>query len=91
MSPADSNIQPLIIFEESDGEKNNIVDDINDNDLVLEGYIATEETTTDTLKCKCNCASKALLIACDSGQSRNCRGYYHQDCENVWMAIYFKK
>uniref|UniRef100_A0A915JVA0 Uncharacterized protein n=1 Tax=Romanomermis culicivorax TaxID=13658 RepID=A0A915JVA0_ROMCU len=72
-------------------KKNDIVDDINEDDLVLEGNTATEETTTDTLNCKCNGASKALLIAWDLGQSPNCKGYYHQDCGNVSMAIYFKK
>uniref|UniRef100_A0A915IMD3 SWIM-type domain-containing protein n=1 Tax=Romanomermis culicivorax TaxID=13658 RepID=A0A915IMD3_ROMCU len=72
-------------------EKNDVVDDINDNDLVLKGHIAMEQTTTDTSNCKCNSPSKALLIACDLGQFPNCRGYYHQDFENVWMAIYFKE
>uniref|UniRef100_A0A915HHJ2 SWIM-type domain-containing protein n=1 Tax=Romanomermis culicivorax TaxID=13658 RepID=A0A915HHJ2_ROMCU len=72
-------------------KKNYVVDDINDDDLVLEGNIATEETTTDTSNCKCKRASKALLIACHSGQSPNCKGYYHHHCENVSMAIYFKK
>uniref|UniRef100_A0A915J1B2 Zinc finger PHD-type domain-containing protein n=1 Tax=Romanomermis culicivorax TaxID=13658 RepID=A0A915J1B2_ROMCU len=68
-------------------QKNDVVDEINDDDLVLEGNIATEETTTDTSNCNCNGASKGLLIACDLGQSPNCKGYYHQDCENIPLEL----
>uniref|UniRef100_A0A915HZR7 Zinc finger PHD-type domain-containing protein n=1 Tax=Romanomermis culicivorax TaxID=13658 RepID=A0A915HZR7_ROMCU len=82
---------PILKITLKDTQKNDVVDDINDDNLVLEGNIATEETTTDTSNCNCNGASKGLLIACDLGQSPNCKGYYHQDCENVSMAIYFKK
>uniref|UniRef100_A0A915HSQ9 Uncharacterized protein n=1 Tax=Romanomermis culicivorax TaxID=13658 RepID=A0A915HSQ9_ROMCU len=64
-------------------EKNDPVDDINDNELVLKGDIAMEETSTDTSNCKCNWASNTLLIGCKSAQSPNCRGYYHQVCENM--------
>uniref|UniRef100_A0A915HL67 Uncharacterized protein n=1 Tax=Romanomermis culicivorax TaxID=13658 RepID=A0A915HL67_ROMCU len=56
-----------------------------------QGDIAMEETPTDISNRMCNGASNALLIARDSGQSPNCRGYYHQHCEEVSKAIYFKK
>uniref|UniRef100_A0A915IXV3 SWIM-type domain-containing protein n=1 Tax=Romanomermis culicivorax TaxID=13658 RepID=A0A915IXV3_ROMCU len=72
-------------------DKNDAVDDINDDKLILEGDIATKETSMDTSNGTCNGASNALLIGCDLGQSPNCRGYYHQDCENVRKAVYFKK
>uniref|UniRef100_A0A915J2Y2 Uncharacterized protein n=1 Tax=Romanomermis culicivorax TaxID=13658 RepID=A0A915J2Y2_ROMCU len=63
--------------------KNDAVDDINKDKLVSGGDIATEDTSTDTWNCTSNGASNALLIGLDSGQCPNCRGYYHQDCENV--------
>uniref|UniRef100_A0A915IZ25 Uncharacterized protein n=1 Tax=Romanomermis culicivorax TaxID=13658 RepID=A0A915IZ25_ROMCU len=45
---------------------NGVIDDINDNELLLDGDLAADDTMRDTSNCVCNGANNRLMISCDS-------------------------